>query len=74
MSKDDDFTMPDEDAFEAIAEKHDKHDPLERFEGKYKAEIKMYIGPGDPIEIEGTMPGKRSWRRLMRIPFFLLLR
>ncbi len=51
----DDFTMPDEDAFEAIAEKHDKHDPLERFEGKYKAEIKMYIGPGDPIEIEGTM-------------------
>ena len=55
MSDDGDFTMPDEDAFEALAEKHDKHDLLERFEGKFKAEIKMYIGPGDPIESTGTM-------------------
>lgn len=41
--------------FQAMAAPADEHSRLEPFAGTFKAEVKMWMGPGEPMVMTGTM-------------------
>ncbi len=41
--------------FEAMSRTTEAHERLKPFEGTFKAEVKMWMGPGDPMVSTGTM-------------------
>jgi hypothetical protein len=41
--------------FEKLAATTEEHRKMAPFEGTFKAEVKMWMGPGDPITMTGTM-------------------
>jgi hypothetical protein len=46
--------------FAALAAPGKEHERLRAFEGKFRAEVKLWMGPGDPMVSTGTMTNKMA--------------